>query len=310
MAGVRVRVIATSGSVLAMSLHEPQTRARADALHLVTARSLPLAELVRVFNLGFSDYLVPMQMDEAALADHIAHNDIDPECSRVAVDVEPVGFALAARRGNEAWIGGMGTSPPYRRIGLGARTLRAAIAALAAAGVDTVWLEVLEGNVAAIALYEGLGFRQVRHLEIWSLAPGVVRDAIDRVEQRGLDVDAAHAWIAAHRSSREPWQRADASIVRMRERGVPLTGLAVQRSGAIAGAAICASDGVTVRVLQIAAVDRAAARDVVIAAAGELTLRLANVPGDDLFSGVLRRLGAGLTAVQHEMRLHVGESAG
>jgi ribosomal protein S18 acetylase RimI-like enzyme len=303
-------VIATSGSVLAMSLHEPQTRARADALHLVTARSLPLADLVRVFNLGFSDYLLPMQMDEAALADHIASNDIDLECSRVAVDVEPVGFALAARRGTEAWIGGMGTSPPYRRIGLGARTLRAAIAAVATAGVGTVWLEVLEGNVAAIALYERLGFRRVRHLEIWSLAPGAGRDPIDRVEHRGLDVDAAHAWIAAHRSGREPWQRADASIVRMRERGIPLTGLAVQRSGGIAGAAICASDGVTVRVLQIAAVDGAAARDLVIAAAGELTLRLANVPGDDLFSGVLRRLGAGLTVAQHEMRLHVGEGGG
>ncbi len=304
---VRARPIATTGSVLAMSLRGPQTRARADALHLVRARSLPLAELVRVFNLGFSDYLVPMQMDEAALADHIANNDIDLECSRVAVDVEPVGFALAARRGTEAWIGGMGTSPPYRRIGLGARTLRGAIDALGAAGVHTVWLEVLDGNAPAIALYERLGFQRVRHLEIWSLAPDPERD---EVEHRGLDVDAAHAWIAAHRSSREPWQRADASIVRMRERGAPLTGLAVQRSGAISGAAICASDGVTVRVLQIAAVDRAAARDLVTAAAGELTLRLANVPSDDLFAGVLRRLGAGLTVAQHEMRLQVGERAG
>jgi GNAT superfamily N-acetyltransferase len=292
---------------MAMSTRYPQTHARAGALRLVRARSLDPAELVRVFNLGFSDYLMPMQMDEAGLADHIANNDIDLECSRVAVDVEPVGFALAARRGTEAWIGGMGTSPPYRRIGLGARTLRAATDAVAAAGVDTVWLEVLDGNVAAIALYERLGFERVRHLEIWSLAPGGGRDPIDRVEHRGLDVDAAHAWIAAHRGSREPWQRADASIVRMRERGTPLTGLAVQRSDGIAGAAICASDGVTVRVLQIAAVDRAAARDLVTAAAGELTLRLANVPSDDLFSGVLRRLGAGLTVAQHEMRLRVGE---
>jgi ribosomal protein S18 acetylase RimI-like enzyme len=292
---------------MAMSTRYPQTHARADALRLVRARSLDPAELVRVFNLGFSDYLMPMQMDEAGLADHIANNDIDLECSRVAVDVEPVGFALAARRGTEAWIGGMGTSPPYRRIGLGARTLRATTDAVAAAGVDTVWLEVLDGNVAAIALYERLGFERVRHLEIWSLAPGSGRDPIDRVEHRGLDVDAAHAWIAAHRGGREPWQRADASIMRMRERGTPLTGLAVQRSGGIAGAAICASDGGTVRVLQIAAVDRAAARDLVTAAAGELTLRLANVPSDDLFSGVLRRLGAGLTVAQHEMRLRVGE---
>ncbi len=271
----------------------------------MSASSLKPSQLVRVFNLGFSDYLVPMQMDEAALADHVDNNDIDLACSQVAVDVEPVGFALVARRGTEAWIGGMGTSPAYREIGLGARTLTAAIDAAAATGVRAVWLEVLDDNAPAIALYERLGFERVRHLEVWSLAPGCGRDPRRPVERRGLDVDAAHAWIAAHRSGREPWQRADASIVRMRERGTPLTGVAVRRSHGIAGAAICMIDGATVRLLQIAAVDRAAAHDLVVAAAGDLTLRLANVPENDVFAGVLRRLGAGLAVAQHEMRLAV-----
>ena len=292
-----------------MSSHEPQTRPRADALRLVSASSLDPSELVRVFNLGFSDYLVPMQMDEPGLADHVDNNDVDLQCSQVAIDVDPVGFALVARRGREAWIGGMGTSPAYRRIGLGARTLTAAIEAAAARGADAVWLEVLDDNVAALGLYERLGFERVRHLGVWSLPPGVAAEPIEAVERRGLDVDAAHAWIAGHRSGREPWQRADASIVRMRERGTPLTGVAVRRGDAIAGAAICMTDEVTVRVLQIAAVDRAAARDLVVAAAGDLTLRLANVPDDDLFAGVLRRLGAGLTVAQHEMRLSVRAGA-
>ena len=292
-----------TSSVGAMSIHHPQTTVRAEALRLVSARSLDPADLVRVFNLGFSDYLVPMVMDEAGLADHIAYNDIDLGCSRVAVDVEPVGCALAARRGTEAWIGGMGTAPAYRRIGLGARTLTAAIEAVAAAGVQTVWLEVLEHNTPAIGLYERLGFERVRYLEVWSMAPDPDREAVER---RALDVDAAHAWIAGHRSGREPWQRADASIVRMRERGTTLVGVGVQRSGRLAGAAICMPDDATVKVLQIAALDRAAAHDLVIATAGELTLRLANVPSDDVFAGVLRRLGAGLTVAQHEMRLRVG----
>lgn len=289
-----------------MSSHEPQTRPRADALRLVSASSLEPSELVRVFNLGFSDYLVPMQMDEPGLANHIDNNDIDLRCSQVAIDVDPVGFALVGRRGREAWIGGMGTSPAYRRIGLGARTLTAAIEAATAMGVDAVWLEVLDHNLPALALYERLGFERVRHLEVWSLPSGGVPETIEPVERRGLDVDAAHAWIAGHRSGREPWQRADASIVRMRERGMPLAGVGVQRGEAIAGAAICIPDGVTVRVLQIAARDRAAARALVVAAAGDLTLHLANVPDDDVFAGVLRRLGAGLTVAQHEMRLSVG----
>ena len=288
-----------------MSSREPQTRPRAEALRLVSATSLDPGDLVRVFNLGFSDYLLALQLDESEMADHIANNDIDLVCSRVAVDVDPVAFALVGRRGTEAWIGGMGTSPAYRRIGLGARTLAAAIDAAAASGVEAVWLEVLTGNAPAIALYEHLGFESVRDLEIWSLAPDPERAS---VESRGLDVDAAHAWIAGHRPSREPWQRADASIVRMRERDTPLSGLAIQRGDAIAGAAICRSDEGSVRVLQIGAVDRPTARDVVIAAAGELTLRLANVPSDDMFAGVLRKLGAGLTVAQHEMRLRLSEA--
>jgi ribosomal protein S18 acetylase RimI-like enzyme len=286
-----------------MISREPPTRTRAEALRCVPASSLDPDELVRVFNLAFSDYLVPMQMDAPGLADHIANNDIDLRYSQVAVDVEPVGFALVGRRGNEAWIGGMGTSPAYRRIGLGARTLSTAIGAAAGAGVRAVWLEVLEDNAPAVALYERLGFERVRALEVWSLAPDPEREA---VAHRGLDVDAAHAWIAGRRAYREPWQRTDASIVRMRERDTPLSGVAIRRGDGIAGAAICMLDERTVRVLQIAAVDRAAARDLIVATAGGLTLRLANVPSDDVFSDVLRRLGAGLTVTQHEMRLRVG----
>ena len=154
-----------------MSSREPQTRPRAEALRLVSASSVDRGQLVRVFNLGFSDYLVALQLDESETADHIANNDIDLLCSRVAVDVEPVAFALVGRRGTDAWIGGMGTSPAYRRIGLGARTLAAAIDAAAATGVEAVWLEVLTDNAPAIALYEQLGFEPVRDLEIWSLAP-------------------------------------------------------------------------------------------------------------------------------------------
>jgi hypothetical protein len=91
----------------------------------------------------------------------------------------------------------------------------------------------------------------------------------------------------------------------MRERDLPLRAVAVQRSDGIAAAAICRSGGATVSVIQLAAVDRAAARDLITAAAGDLTLRLSNVPSDDMFSAVLRRLGASLATTQHEMRLAV-----
>jgi len=270
-----------------------------DRPRLVPAATLDHAALTALFNLGFSGYLVPMYMSEDRLREHIAVNDIELDRSIVAVDTEPVGFALLARRGSAAWIGGMGIAPSHRRTGLGARVLRATLDAARAAGVGDVWLEVLEGNQPAIALYEMLGFERVRHLSIWSLGP----EPRAVVEHRTLDVDAAQAWIAAHRAGREPWQRADPSLVRMRERGEPITAVAVPGADSIAAAAICKPDAGTVRILQLAGLNRAAARAVLLAAAGELTLRLANIPSDDMSSGVLRRLGASLSATQHEMRL-------
>jgi hypothetical protein len=169
-----------------------------------------------------------------------------------------------------------------------------------------VRLEVLEANDAAIGLYEGLGFMRERHLAIWSLPPG------DRgaPAHRALDLDCAHAWIAAYRGSREPWQRADASLAHMQARGVPLRAVAVERSGGIAGAAICKADGVAVTVIQLAARDRAAAVDLIAAAAGAHTLRLSNIPSDHLFSEVLRELGADLVVAQHEMRRDLSAASG
>ncbi|MGZ4243376.1 MAG: GNAT family N-acetyltransferase [Solirubrobacteraceae bacterium] len=267
-------------------------------VRLVPAGSLEPAALTEVFKLGFSGYLVPLRMDEDGLREHVAVNDIDVDHSIVAVGAEPVGFVLTGRRGSAAWIGGMGVAPGHRRTGLGARLLSAALHAASRAGADSVWLEVLEANHAAIGLYERLGFERGRHLAIWSLAPA----ARGAPEQRALDLDAAHAWIAAHRGGQEPSQRADASLVHMRERGAPLSAVAVLGSDGIAGAAICKADGVTVTVIQLAALSEAAAGDLIIAAAGAQTLRLSNIPSDDVFSAVLRRLGADLVITQHEMR--------
>ena len=265
---------------------------------LVPASSLVPEALTDVFNLGFSGHLMPLQMDDAALREHIVVNDIDLDRSIVAVGAAPAGLVLTGCRGSEAWIGGMGVAPGSRRTGLGVRLMTAALRSAAGAGADAVWLEVLEANDAAIGLYEGLGFERERHLSIWSLPPAFREPGGHRV----LGLDDAHAWIATHRGGREPWQRADASLQHMQERGSPLSAVAVPNAGDVGGVAIVKSDGVTATVIQLAAPDRATARELLIAAAGAQTLRFSNVPSDHLFSAVLRELGADLVVAQHEMR--------
>ena len=53
---------------------------------------------------------------------------------------------------------GMGLVPQYRGRGIGERLARAAIDAAFATGMERIELEVFSSNVAAIALYDKLGF--------------------------------------------------------------------------------------------------------------------------------------------------------
>ncbi|MGO9820759.1 MAG: GNAT family N-acetyltransferase [Solirubrobacteraceae bacterium] len=203
----------------------------------------------------------------------------------MAIADRPASLALIGRRGKEAWVGGMATAPAYRRRGLGEQAL---VAAIEAAGCPTVWLEVLQGNGPAIALYEKLGFERVRELIVWTL------DAPGTVTWRPAKPDRAHAWIAAHRTVREPWQRADQSLRQ-------IEALVIERDGEVAGAALYRDRAGVRIIMQAAALDDDAARDTLLAARGGV--RFANVPSDDRFAHALEQLGARREASQFELRL-------
>jgi GNAT superfamily N-acetyltransferase len=267
-------------------------------VRVVPAAELGTAKLLAVFNAGFSDYLIPFQLDEATLRTHLRENDIALDRSPVAVADEPAAFALLGVRGPDAWIGGMATVPAQRRAGLARRMLDAAIDSAAEAGCTTVWLEVVDRNAAAVALYRGRGFARVRDLAVWSLpaADGAGNGA------REVDEREAQAWIDAHREEREPWQRADGTLDRLREAGAALRGLVLERSGEIAGAVVY-RDATTVNVFKLAAADDEAADALVHAAANGRALHVTNAPVDGRASRVLERRGATVIAGQHEMRL-------
>lgn len=266
---------------------------------VVPAAELEPATLLHLFNSAYSDYLVPLQLTEEALSEHVSSHDIDLTCSRVVVEGEPASFALIARRDGAGWVGGMGTAPAHRRHGLGERALLAGLDAASVAGCREVWLEVLLENQAAIRLYEKLGFRPVREVAVWSLVP----TAEDRPNARVVALAQARAWIAANRSSREPWQRSDETTNAIAERVASLDALVVDRDDEIAAAVVFREQGERVTVLQIAALDDRSATEVLIAVAGDRSLRLANIPIGEPVSRVLAELGGHELARQHEMLL-------
>jgi ribosomal-protein-alanine N-acetyltransferase len=72
-----------------------------------------------------------------------------------------VGFALSRQAADEAEVLSVAVTKSERGKGIGRALMGAHLAALARAGVRSVFLEVERGNTSAIALYNRLGFETV-----------------------------------------------------------------------------------------------------------------------------------------------------
>ena len=132
-----------------------------------TADALDAHALVELFNLAYSDYFLPLRLDEDAMRTMVEVSDLDLGASPLAdVDGAPAGFALLGVRDEEGWIGGMRVVPEARRRGLGRALMEAAIETARRRGVRRLRLEVLEQNEPAVRLYEQLGFERSRELEV------------------------------------------------------------------------------------------------------------------------------------------------
>ena len=171
--------------------------------------------LAAVFSAGYEGYWFPIALDGAAFARMARIADADLDASRVAlVDGGPVGIALAARRGTESWVAGMGVAAGHRRAGIGGAMLRSALDAVHAAGAERVTLEVLEQNEPARGLYQRLGFEpcaRARGLECRGCA-WCRDDGIERRRRRGPPLDRRSSLVrgavAAWRCERGPSARA------------------------------------------------------------------------------------------------------
>jgi len=261
-------------------------------IELRPAAELDAAALAAIFTAGYEGYALPIELDAAAFTAMASAYDLDLALSLVACRGDrPVGVVVLGVRGPAGWIGGLGVVMDERRHGIGRALTAAVLDGAVEAGIEEVTLEVLESNVAALALYEQLGFRTTRMLEVWTLdaevgGSGAVEGTVER----------ARGWLERHRRHAEPWQRADGSLPTGTE---PPSAVLLGDDGA----ALFRAGGTTVDVLQLGARTPAAAVEVLKAARGRGTsVRFVNVPGGDVASGAMRRLGGRLEVRQHEMR--------
>jgi ribosomal protein S18 acetylase RimI-like enzyme len=259
-----------------------------DGLEIRSARSAPPAERAELFNAAYEGYLIPFHVDVGALEFMDDAFDLDLDASRIAFRAgAAVGLGNLGVRGEDAWIGGVGVVTAARRSGIGEALMRALHEQARERGIRRVWLEVIFENAGAFALYEKLGYRTVRDVEVWSL-PAADEDAS---AAREVPAGEAQARINELGGAREPWQRANETI----ENYGDARGLATDD-----GAALFRAGG-AVQLLQVAG----EARPILSFLRGVGAVSVLNLPQDDPAASTLLALGATVVVRQHEMLLEL-----
>ena len=278
------------------------------SVQTVPATSLPHAERAALWTEAFSDYYAPGVITTEALLGLERAFDLDVGASRLVIeDGKPVAFALLGIRGKRGWVGGMGVIPSARRRGHGERVMQAVLEAARDRGLATVRLEVLVQNVQAIPLYEALGFRTLRKVEVWDRAADAPALVAPAVEARTLDVDAAASRLGRARLDEAPWQR---ELATARVAFPDLT--AIECDGALA---VFRASPERVGLLEVAALDEGAEAegaglDAVLAAIfsthASRPARLLNLPEGDPAGPALGRAGLAVSHRQWEMEIPIG----
>jgi ribosomal protein S18 acetylase RimI-like enzyme len=147
------------------------------SLHLISASSFSIEQLVAAYNQTRVDYLVPMPMNAARLAEYIHSYDVDLERSQVAVDGDQIlGLAMLGVRPGRTWITRLGVLPIKRRRGVGETLMCALLSATDQLKINCTSLEVIKHNTPAHTLFLKLGFIETRELLILRRPPGPPAD--------------------------------------------------------------------------------------------------------------------------------------
>ncbi len=132
---------------------------------LESVSSVGLQQALEIFNRGFSDYIIPTQLDAASWARFIGHEAVDTLASQVvSMGSKQIGIALVSRRGWTSRIAAMSVVPDPRGAGAGSWLMAQLIKQACDRGERRMVLEVIETNLPAFHVYKKAGFEPVRRL--------------------------------------------------------------------------------------------------------------------------------------------------
>lgn len=200
---------------------------------------------------AFADYHVKVAFTEADLKQEVRVDSVVLAESLVAaLEGEPAGVALIARRGRTSRLAAMAFVPEARRRGAGRALMDRLMTEARARGDQRMVLESIEQNTAAVRLYEVMGFQKLRRLVSFAGAAPAGLVPVPELTEAELR-DVAAAVIRQDGEVGWPWQISGETIAQL---SPPALGYALD--GAWIALANPAAPTVTVRTLVVEGSER------------------------------------------------------
>ena len=139
-------------------------------LHACTQADLPARMNELQWQAMWRYYILPGHLkrgDEAFAAGARASDFLLDACLIAVDEGQDAGFCWGALRGDEAWCGGFGVRPEFRRRGLGKALLKGTAEALQRNGAKLWRLEVVQQNTSAVESYLRCRFEKERDLGLY-----------------------------------------------------------------------------------------------------------------------------------------------
>jgi ribosomal protein S18 acetylase RimI-like enzyme len=188
-----------------------------DDIRLVPASQFTIEQLTAIYNQTRVDYMVPMPMNAARLAEYVATYDVDLDHSLVAIqDGELLGVAMLGVREGRAWITRLGVLPNTRRNGVGKTLMAGLIENAAHLQINFVMLEVIKNNVPAHQLFLKLGFYEIGELLVLRRAPRMPPPDPVVADAQRLERAEALRLLGRDRST-QPWTKQPESLINANE---------------------------------------------------------------------------------------------
>ncbi len=185
-------------------------------IKLISASEFTMEQLAKIYNQTRVDYIVPMPMNAARLAEYISTYDVDLEHSLVAMQGDELrGVAMLGVRDERAWITRLGVIPTTRRTGAGKALMEGLLEQAEKLNISFSMLEVIKNNTPAHTLFLKLGFYEVGELLVLRRSPITPADPIVADAQRLERIDALT--LVGRDRGTQPWTNQSESLFNAQE---------------------------------------------------------------------------------------------